>query len=515
MDHGSKVKAVKGVAWTTAANWGCQFLSFCFFSFLARLLNPRTFGVVALASVYIAFVQIFVTQGFGMAIIQRRDLDEEHLDSAFWIAVATALLFCFLSIMLADQTARFFKEPGVAPVIQWLSLTVVLSALCSVQSAILMREMNFRPLAIRSLAATAASGVVGVTMAFLGCGVWSLVGQQLVNAALGCVFLWFAVPWRPRLVVSRRHLRDLYGFSLNLTGNDILWFFSQKSDQTIVGYGFGASGLGPYSLASKVIALAYDGVVASLQRVAFPAFSNLQSDAAEFESSLHRFCEMSSFLCLPFFAGIGAIAPELVPLLFGSKWVAAVPILQILSAYGALRVILAYMHPLMLAKGRTGSYLALNVLLSALTLLGCLIGLRWNAAVIADSMVVSLFTFFVVFLFVAQKSLDVRAVPLLRSFAFPTLFTLVMTAGVCLLGPFVAKSVTPVGALAILVVVGIVIYTSTAYLLRPDLLKSIVRLAAGSLISPRANQIDDIHPGSGVIVGFEAERSETETEVLR
>lgn len=485
MDQGSKQKALRGVAWAGTANWGCQLVSFFVYTGLARLLNPRAFGIVALAGVYIAFIQIFVTQGFGAAIIQRSDLEEEHVDSAFWIAMATAVSFCLISILIAGDVAHFFKEPAIAPVIRWLSISIVFYALSSVPTAILTRELNFRALAVRSLATTGFGGVVGLTMAFRGWGAWSLVGQQLVGAALGAICLWFAVPWRPHLRVSKRHLRDLYGFSLSLTGNDILWFFSQKSDQTVVGYGFGPIGLGPYSLASKVTGLVYDAVVTPFQTVAFPAFSKLQSEPSRIESALHKFCEMSSFLCLPVFAGLAAVAPEVVPLLFGSRWAAAIPLLQLLCFYGAARVMLAFMHPFMLAKGRAGLYLLMGIILLVLTLAGCLVALRWGPESIAFSMTASMLVFFAIFLVVARESLEIRSLPLLKSFAFPVLCSALMLVAVGALRTFVAKAIAPGGTLVICILAGVLLYVAIALILRRDLVKAICEMAGNSLIPSR------------------------------
>jgi len=485
MDQGSKQRALRGVAWTGTANWGCQLLSFFVYTGLARLLNPHAFGIVALAGVYIAFIQIFVTQGFGAAIIQRGDLEEEHVDSAFWIAMATAAAFCVISILIAGVVAHFFKEPGVAPVIRWLSISIVFYAVSSVPTAILTRELSFRALAVRSLATTGFGGAVGLTMAFRGWGAWSLVGQQLVGAALGAICLWFAVPWRPRFRISRRHLRDLYGFSLSLTGNDILWFFSQKSDQTVVGYGFGSIGLGPYSLASKVTSLVYDAVVSPFQTVAFPAFSKLQSEPLRIESALNKFCEMSSFLCLPVFMGLAAVAPEVVPLLFGSRWAAAIPLLQLLCFYGAARVMLAFMHPFMLAKGRAGLYLLMGVILSALTLAGCLVALRWGPESIAFSMTASMLVFFAIFLGVARKALEVRPLPLLKSFAFPVLCSSLMLIAVGLLRNFLVRMIPPAAALIVCILAGVIVYVVVALLLRRDLVMAICEMAGDSLTPSR------------------------------
>jgi len=491
MESGSSRKVVQGVAWAGAANWGCQVLNFAVYAGLARLLDPATFGLVAIAGVYIAFIQVLVTQGFGMAIIQRKEIEKEHLDSAFWIAMATASLFCLLSLLCGGQIAHFFHEPRVAPVIAWLSFSLFFYALSSIPTAILTRDLDFRSLAVRSLLATIVSGVVGLGMAFEGCGVWSLVGQQLVNAILSCICLWWVVSWRPRLWISRRHLRDLYGFSLGIAGNDILWFFSQRSDQTFVGYGFGSLGLGPYSLASRLVSVLYDGITLPLQSVAFPAFSKLQSESARFERALYKFCEMCSFVSFPVFAGIVAIAPELVSTLFGNKWASAVPILQILAVYGAVRSALAFVHTLMLSKGRAGLYLLTNVILSGLTVTGCLIAVRWSPAAIAVSIIVTMLLYAVIFFVIAQRILGVRIRPLLKAFVFPAVASLLMLIVVSLLRSFIKGLPWMPGRLSVCVVAGIAVYVLAAWYRHPGLLGEIWQMIDSHLLFSRgAGRVD-------------------------
>jgi PST family polysaccharide transporter len=477
----TKTKVARGVVWTSAANWGCQLISFAVYTGLARLLSPDAFGLVAIAGVYIAFSQVFVTQGFGMAIIQRSQVEREHLDSALWIAVATASLFCLLSLVLGGQIARFFGEPRVAPVIELVSFTLLFYALSSVPTAILTRELAFGPLAIRSLSATAVSGAVGLVMAFRGWGVWSLVAQQIVNAVLGCIFLWWAVPWWPSFRLSPRHLRDLYGFSLSITGNDILWFFTQKSDQTLVGYGFGSTGLGPYSLASRLTTLLADGVMQPLQSVAFPAFSKIQSEPERFERALHKFCEMSSLVSFPIFAGIIAVAPELVPSLFGAKWAGAIPILQILAVYGVLRSAFGFVHPLMLSKGRAGMYFLMFLIQSTLTFAGCLVAVHWNTRAIALSMVITMLVFGVFTLIVLMRMMEVRVTALLRTFVFPALSSASMMAVVMLLRGSITKRFAPGISLAICVAMGAAMYVLMTLYGRPDLVMAVREVIRESL----------------------------------
>ena len=211
-DSSHRRKVVRGVAWAGAASWGGQLLGFVIYAGLARLLSPEAFGLVAIAGIYIAFIQLLVAQGFGMAIVQRESVDDRHLDSAFWIAIASAFVLCLLSHVFGPQIGRFFGEPQVTPVIGWLSFSLFFHAMSSVQIAILTREMDFRSLAIRSLLATLLGGAVGLTMAFRGWGVWSLVGQQLTNAILSSLIMWWAVSWRPAFRLSPTPSRSLQIF---------------------------------------------------------------------------------------------------------------------------------------------------------------------------------------------------------------------------------------------------------------------------------------------------------------
>jgi len=171
--------------------------------------------------------------------------------------------------------------------------------------------------------------------------------------------------------------------------------------------------------ASRLPTLLHDGIIGPLSSVAFPTFSKLQSEPLRFERALLKFCEMSTFIAFPVFAGIMAIAPSLVPWLFGAKWLAAIPLLQILAAYGAVRSALGFMHPLMLSKGRAGLYLLMNVILASLTLAGCLVAVRWNPKAVALSVVVTMLLFAAVFLLTARRPLALRIRPLLKTFVFP------------------------------------------------------------------------------------------------
>ena len=203
-EHGTQrgsleTRAARGLTWTLIDTWGTQILGLIVFAVLTNRLLPEQFGLVALATVFVSFATLFVDQGLGDALIQRKTVSRSQIDTAFWVAVGTGSLLTLAGIVLAGPISALLDQPDLAPILQVLSFIFVLVALSSIQTALLRREMRFRGLAIRRLAAVAVGGIVGVTMAFANYGAWALVGQQLAAAATTVVALWTVSPWRPGL----------------------------------------------------------------------------------------------------------------------------------------------------------------------------------------------------------------------------------------------------------------------------------------------------------------------------
>ena len=170
-----RAKAINGVMWSATQTWGVRVISFLVMIVLARLIVPQAFGLVAFVTVFIAFAQIFVDQGFSDAIVQFSQLSREHLDTAFWISVLSGGLITIASFFASEAIASLFREPQLVPIIKWLSPIFFLSALSSIQQAILRRALAFKALMIRSLAANLLSGLIAVAMAFKW---WDLAVQN-------------------------------------------------------------------------------------------------------------------------------------------------------------------------------------------------------------------------------------------------------------------------------------------------------------------------------------------------
>jgi PST family polysaccharide transporter len=239
-----KSQVAHGIKWKFITFVGRQVLSLFIFTSLARLLDPSAFGLVGLVGVYLAFVNMFVDQGIGMAIVQRQDLETDHLHAAFWFNMGCGLLLSLGTIALAEPIATVFGEPQLAPLLRWSSLGLLIGAATEIQATLLIKELDFRRSAIRTLLGVFIGGITGVVMALNGCGVWSLVGQQLVTPLAGSIFLWAVGNYRPAFRFSLRHLRDLLQVSSSVFASGFLWFFTARLDQVILGRFAGAPALG-------------------------------------------------------------------------------------------------------------------------------------------------------------------------------------------------------------------------------------------------------------------------------
>jgi O-antigen/teichoic acid export membrane protein len=391
--HGSEKgsvrrRAARGLTWTVVDTWGRQLLNFLIFIVLARLLTPADFGLVALATVFVAFAQLVVDQGLGDALIQRREVDREHIDTAFWVAVATGTLLTGVGVVIAIPLAAVLGEPDLAPILQVLSLTFLLSALSSIQIAILRRELAFRSLAVRSLVAACGGGVIGIGMAVLGYGAWSLVGQQIGSAAFSVVTLWGVSAWRPGQRVSRTHFRQLLGFGVNVVGSDILNFLSRNVDNLLIGVFLGTLPLGLYSVAYRILTMTQVMLVNVARKIAFPAFARLQHDSERLSKAYLGVTRVGSVGILPGYIGLALIAPELTLTVFGHRWADAGPVASILFLIGPVLTLQAFSGALLNAAGHPNIVLRFRLITTVTSIIGFAIAVRFGILAVAAAFVI-------------------------------------------------------------------------------------------------------------------------------
>lgn len=452
--------AMRGVMWSVIEHSGARVTTTLVFVVLARLLEPEAFGVVALASVAVAFLGIFQDQGLGHAIVQRKELPAVHVDTAFWLNVGAGATLTVLTLLGAHPLASLLREPNVAPVLQALSITLLLSGLSSTPAAVLRRELRFGPLATRTLVSTLIAGVVGLAMAFAGLGIWALVGQTLVQAAAACVLLWRVSSWRPHLKFSGTAFRELLGFGAKVTGSNVLNFVSRRSDDLLVGTVLGPIALGLYSVSYRVLTLLTDLFIRSISSVTLPTFAKLQGDPARMRRGLHSATRMSSLIAFPVFFGVSALAPEVVQVVFGPNWLATIPVVRVLALIGALHAMFYFNSNIMVAAGKPGWSLALNAMNAVVNVAGFIIALRmgWGILGVATAYVVRGYVISPVALLVLKRLIGLRLRTYFRQIVPAAVATVVMVAAMLLVTMTLAPNLAAPLRLAVAVVGGGIVY---------------------------------------------------------
>ena len=208
--------------WKFAERSGSQVISFVVTIILARLLMPSDYGTVALVMVFLTILQVFADSGFGVALIQKKNADDIDFSSVFYVNIAVGTLLYVIMWLAAPTIASFYGMPDLVALVRVMSLVLLINSLRNVQQAYVSKHMIFKRFFYATLGGSIVSAAVGISMAYLGFGVWALVAQQLANSAIGTAILWFTVNWRPKLVCSLDRLKGLFSFGWKMLSSALL-----------------------------------------------------------------------------------------------------------------------------------------------------------------------------------------------------------------------------------------------------------------------------------------------------
>ena len=321
----------KAIAWSAVGTWGTQATSLCFFLILSRALGPHLYGLAAVISLFLTASQALLVDGFSTVVLRAETLDHNLINLVFWIQVGLGALFGALIVSCSGLAAHHYREPVIQP-LMWLAGTIpLIQALQSVPVELTKREMRFQRLAIRSFVGAATSGVVGVILAIAGAGVWALIVMQVVQAAVQATILWRGIEWRPTLDLSApsisKYMPTLRFGAAALLGRALNLFDTQipRAVMTIV---FGVLTAGYYNFGARLTEVIAIVALVPVQQVSGAVFSAQRGDRDEMSKAVTLLLSVASILTLPALAGMFIIAPTLVPLLFGPKWMSAVPYLE-------------------------------------------------------------------------------------------------------------------------------------------------------------------------------------------
>lgn len=493
---GLRKRVAKGLTWTLIDNWGAQLLGLAILVVLLRLVNVEDVGLVALAAAIVGLVQLFVDQGLGDALIQRPALTRGHIDTAFWTAVLTGTVLTLLGVVAAGPLATVVGEPRLAPLVQVLSVSFMLTALSSVQMALLRREMAFRSLAARRLIAIGGGGVVGIAMAFLGFGAWALVGQQLTQAGLSVLTLWAVSPWRPGLQVSWADFRSLFGFGMNIVAGDLLFYLGRNMDSLLIGTFLGPIALGTYAVGFRFLDASTAMLVTAARKLGFPTFARLQHDRDRLRRAYTRMSRAMAAVTLPGYVGLALVAEEAIVLLAGEPWRGSGAIATVLILTGPAQAVQAYSGAVLNGIGHPEVTLRYRFLTATLNVAGFLVAVLLFRSVIAVAAAYALRAYVLapIVLRWLESYADIPFRDNLLRLRRIAAATGLMAGAVLAVKLVVPPSAGLLLTLAIEIGVGVAVYGATMLVLERDLLLDLWQFARQALPSRVSRRLPGARP---------------------
>lgn len=384
-DSEPQMDVYSGVRWSVVAKYGAQLVEVCASVFVARLVAPEAYGLVGMAIVITGFLQVFQSLGLGSALVQRKQISESLLSSLFFISLGIGVVTTAVLVCGAPLASWIYGDARVGPVVAVLGMSFLVSAPALVPSALLTRQLAFRQLAWIDIGVAALRSVVVLVLAFAGWHVWALVWSSIIGVAGRTVLSFLYTDWRPRWLFSRGEVRGVFGFGANLTGFSIVNYFARNADNFLIGTFLGATSLGHYSLAYRILMFPCEAITNTLGRVTFPAFSRMQDDDARLKAAYLRVCGVIALVTFPLMTGMAAVARPFVEVVLGPSWLPAVPLIWVLAPLGAVQSIGVTAGQLFLAKGRADWMFRWGVVAGTLYIGSFLVGLPWGMLGIAVS----------------------------------------------------------------------------------------------------------------------------------
>lgn len=330
--HGLATRTLHGMAWAYGAYFGGRLLVLASTAILARLLTPADFGVVAIALVFMTFMDAVKDLGLGNALIVSRPGEEaERAQTVFSWSVLIGVVLSLGTCAISPLVSAFFREPALTWMLSAIGANFTLRALGATHYAIARKQINYRVRTVSEIAEVSVRGVLSIGLAIAGLGAWSLVLGYVAGVAASTVSLWWMVDFRPRAQLTRRHLRDLLKFGGALTLVDIGATLVYNLDYIFVGRVLGAASLGLYTIGFRLPELAILNLANVAADVLFPAYSSLRRDRLidAFLMTL-RYVSMAT---LPVAAGLVVLARPVTMVVFGSQWTHSIAVMQVITLY--------------------------------------------------------------------------------------------------------------------------------------------------------------------------------------
>ena len=390
-----KNKTVKGMGWSALENVTRLGVTFVVSIILARLLSPEEYDLIGILTIFIALFNSIVDSGFTNALIRKQNVTDTDYSTVFYTNIVLSAILATVLFFCAKPISIFFERPELVSLTKVMSVVVVINAFSLVQRARTTKALDFKTQTKITFISSIGSGVVGISMAFMGYGVWALVGQQISHQLLTTLFFWIYNKWIPKLVFSLASFKEMWTFGSKLLASSLIDTTWKEIYQVVIGKCYSHGTLGLYTRAKQFADLCSSNLTSVVQRVSYPVLSSIQDDRQRLKGAYQRVIKTTMLPTFVLMLGMAACAESMIYVLIGEQWLKCVPMLQIICTYGMLYPLHALNLNMLQVQGRSDLFLKLEIIKKIIyigpLLLGIFVNIYW---MLAGTLITSLISYY-------------------------------------------------------------------------------------------------------------------------
>ena len=329
MAYNSRIIAIKNFIWRLLERVGAQGVTLLVSIIVARLVDPKAYGRVAIVTVFISVLQVFIDSGFGASLVQKKDADDLDFSSVFYVNLLFSVILYALLFVASPIIAAIYNDVGLTSLIRVASIVILISGVKNIQQAYVTKNLLFKKFFFATLGGTIAAGVVGIILAYVGFGVWALVIQNIVNQAIDTIILWLTVEWRPKRFFSLERVKKLFNFGARILGANLIAHIYTSVRQLAIGKFYSTEKLAYYNQGYKYPSYLMMNVNSSIDSVLFPIMANKQTDIEKLKQITREAIRLESYILFPILMGLGVCASAFVSVILTDKWLPIVPYMRV------------------------------------------------------------------------------------------------------------------------------------------------------------------------------------------
>ena len=392
-----KNKVVSGIAWSSIDSIGLNIFRFVFSIFLARLLDPEAFGLIAMISIFISISDTIVDGGFTQALIRKVHVNNKDYLSVFLGNLLFASIIYVIIFFVAPYYANYFEQPLLKKLTRAIAFVVIIRSFGIVQFIYFKRALDYKNIAKINITSTILGGIIGIIMAYTGFGVWSLVFQVLSKSFITTILLWLnRIDKKIKIQFDYRLFVENFNFGYKIMLTSIMKNVSQDFYNIIIAKFYSATTLGYYYQGRKTSTIAHQLISKVFNSISFPTLSSLQDDKEKFHTVYIKFLRSVLFFSFPLMMLLIIIADPLIVLIYTQKWQASVPLFQLFCISGILMPIIVITRNMPLIAGKPGVYLRIETVFKIAMIIALIITAKFGVQIIIIGYITIIFIQFIV-----------------------------------------------------------------------------------------------------------------------